>query len=198
MEVLTMFDPTKLTTDEKHDFVFQTLSDASNRTEDVVAGLMEKAIVAPNPLTGIGSPWCSRPATPEEKQTFRDKCRKMAVKFLWLLQNSERIRGKGNGWVPTQSCVDLTTTGAALTADEQLMSVEEVRELWVFDRCSIRRKTNRRTVRHFKSCKQCGKKFLAKRSNQEFDSRRCGLRWNRVHASSRMMLETAQGLPQPA
>ena len=98
MEVLTMFDPTKLTTDAKHDFVFRTLSDPNNRTEDIVAGLMEKAIIAPNPLTGIGSPWCSHVAA-EEKQTFRDMCRKMAVKFLWILWNSERIRGKGNGWV---------------------------------------------------------------------------------------------------
>jgi hypothetical protein len=185
-------------TDEKNDLVFRTLSDSSNRTENIVAGLMEKAIVAPNPITGIGSPWCSRPATPEEKQTFRDMCRKMALKFLWLLWNSERIRGKGNGWVPTLSCVDLTTTGAALTADETAMSVEEVRELWAFDPGTVRRKSSHKTVRHFKKCRQCGKKFLAKRANQEFDAKKCGLRWNRAHAGAGMMLETAQVPPQAA
>lgn len=172
------------------------LSDKSNRTEDVLTGLMKRAIVAPNALTETGSPWCggrSRHATPEERQPFSDMCRKMAIKFLWVLWNSERIRGKGNGWAPTQSCVDLTTTGASLTREEEHMSVEEVRQLWSTEDTLIRAKTSRRTVRHFKNCKQCDRRFLAKRTNQEFCAKKCGLRWNRknsVPVKPPMMLET--------
>ena len=35
--------------------------------------------------------------------------------------------------------------------------------------------------RHFKPCKQCGIRFLAKRSNQEFHAKKCAARWNRAH-----------------
>jgi len=174
----------QFTTDEKNDFVFRTLSDVNNQNEAVIAGVMEQAIVAPNPITGTGSPWSNRPATPEEKQSFSDMCLKMAIKFLWILKRSR------SRWIPTQSCVDLTTTGAALTRDEQAMSVDEIRELWTTDQVKIRK--TRHTRRHFKKCKQCDKRFLAKRANQEFCTKKCGLRWNRANAISPVMLETAQ------
>jgi hypothetical protein len=174
----------QITMGEKNDFVFRTLSDVNNQNEAVIAGLMEQAIVAPNPLTGTGSPWCSRPATPEEKQAFHDMCLKMAIKFLWILKHSK------SRWIPTQSCIDLTTTGATLTRDEREMSVDEVRELWSADQVKIRKA--RRTRRHFKNCKQCGKRFLAKRANQEFCVKKCGLRWNRANATVPLMLEIAQ------
>jgi hypothetical protein len=35
--------------------------------------------------------------------------------------------------------------------------------------------------RHFKPCKQCGTRFLARRSNQEFHTKKCAARWNRAH-----------------
>jgi hypothetical protein len=158
--------------DERNDYIFKLLSDTANQTEPVIIKLLEQSYIATRPS--------------------QDTLRKMAAKFLWLMHNSERIRGKGNGWVPTQSCVDLTTTGAALTPDEEEMSVDEVRELWAFDSGTVRRKSSRKAVRHFKNCRQCGKRFLAKRANQEFDTKKCGLRWNRAHAGAGMMLETAQ------
>jgi hypothetical protein len=164
--------------DERNDYVFNLLSDAANHTEPVIMRLLEQSYIATRPS--------------------QNTLQKMAMKFLWILWNSERIRGKGKGWVPTQSCVDLTTTGAQLTIDEDAMSVDEVRELWAFDSGAVRRKSSRKTLRHFKNCRQCGKRFLAKRASQEFDGKKCGLRWNRAHASSRMMLETAQAAPQAA
>ncbi len=39
----------------------------------------------------------------------------------------------------------------------------------------------RRKTRHFRPCKQCGARFLAKRSDQEFHSPKCRVRWNRSH-----------------
>lgn len=39
----------------------------------------------------------------------------------------------------------------------------------------------RRRTRHFKPCTQCGVRFLAKRSDQEFHNPKCRVRWNRFH-----------------
>jgi hypothetical protein len=39
----------------------------------------------------------------------------------------------------------------------------------------------RHKTRHFRPCKQCGARFLAKRSDQEFHSPKCRVRWNRSH-----------------
>lgn len=178
-----MFDTAQLSTEEKNDFVFRTLSEKSNRTEDVVASLIEKAIVAPNPITEMGSPWCSgrsRHATSDEINAFRDMCRKMACKFLWILNRSR------SQWVPTQSCVDLTTTGAALTNDEVAMSVDEVREMWATEPVKVRKP--RRVRRHFQKCKYepCGKRFLAARQGQEFCAGyRCSRRYARLHPSNK-------------
>lgn len=132
---------------ENNDFVYRTLADRSNWTEDIVAGLMSRAHVTPNPSL--------------------DHCRKMAIKFLWLLKCSR------SGWIPTRSCVDLTTTGAALTPEEELLSVEEVREMWSPD--GTRRAKRQR---HFKTCVGCGRRFLAKHGNMIACSRRCR---NRAH-----------------
>jgi hypothetical protein len=44
-----------------------------------------------------------------------------------------------------------------------------------------RQRKSRRTTRHFKPCKQCGVRFLAKRSDQEFHSPKCRVRWSRSH-----------------
>jgi hypothetical protein len=189
VEAITRFDPLNLSVEEKNDFVYRLLSDRCNQTEDVVSGLMEKAIVAPNPIADIGSPWCSRPATLEEKQAFRDMCRKMAIKFLWILKRSK------SGWIPRQSCVDLTTTGAALTRDEQFMSVAEVREKWLIEsprRAVQREHAPRCPPRRFKNCKysSCEKRFLARRSNQEFCNSRCARRY--AKAKGRMVVETVQ------
>jgi hypothetical protein len=41
----------------------------------------------------------------------------------------------------------------------------------------------RRRTRHFRPCKQCGARFLAKRSDQEFHSPKCRVRWNRSHST---------------
>jgi hypothetical protein len=56
----------------------------------------------------------------------------------------------------------------------------------------------RRTPRKFKLCKQCKVRFLAKRVNQEFHTKKCSLRWNRANASTPMMLETARTLSEAA
>ena len=131
----------------------ESASSRSNQTEEIIAGLMERAHIAPK-------------ASPE-------KCRKMACKFLWILKRST------TGWIPTRSCLDLTTLGAALTPDEEKLSVAEVREIWSTD--AIKARKARSTPRHFKTCKQCGVRFLASRSNQEFHTKRCAIRWRRAH-----------------
>jgi hypothetical protein len=63
-------------------------------------------------------------------------------------------------------------------------------------------KSKRKSVpRHFKVCKQCGSRFLAKRANQEFHARKCFLRWNRANKTAekpRKLLQTAQPLLGPA
>lgn len=160
MEQAETFDPAVLSADEKNDFVFRLLSNKSNWTEDIVTGLMEKAHVS-------------------SKQPL-DVCRKMACKFLWMLKRS-RTR-----WVPTQSCVDLTTTGAALTTDEREMSVDEVRQAWATEAAKIRK--SRRVARHFKNCKYgpCGKRFLATRANQEFcNNTRCSRRYAKAQRAGK-------------
>lgn len=176
MEMKTKQDSLELypsALDAKNDFVLKILSDKTNWSEDIVARLMQKAHVSP---------------TPDE-----ETCRKLACKCLWILWNSERIRGKGRGWIPTQSCVDLTTTGAALTSDEKAMSLEEVREKWFADENGaanhpghIRTKTSRHVPRHFKDCLGCGKKFLAKRTNNSVCSSRCQQRAYRQRQAVRM------------
>jgi hypothetical protein len=159
------------------DFVFRTLSDVNNQTEDVVTQMMMKAHIKPTPSEEV--------------------CRKMAIKFLWILWNSRQKAAKHGqtSWIPTQSCVDLTTTGASLTREETQLSVDEMRELWATG-CDRQPGKARKVSRHFKNCKQCSKRFLAKRANQEFHAKSCGLRWNRSNRlnpqtqSSAMMLET--------
>jgi hypothetical protein len=158
----------QLTMGEKNDFVFRTLSDRANWTEDIVAGLMEKAHVAPNPST--------------------DTCRKMAIKFLWMLNNSVKKNPEGKNWIPTRSCVDLTTTGASLTKEEESMSLDEVRELWSMEEASA--KKTRRTKRHFVNCLGCGKRFLAKRANNTTCSPRC-----RQRAARRVSLSQIPAQP---
>ena len=162
-------DQTKEEQQTQNDFVYRTLSDHANRTEDIVTALMEKAIIAPNPLTEMGS-------TPQEKACFRDMCRKMACKFLWILWNSERVaKKKGRKpWIPTKSCVDLTTTGAALTRDEAVMSVEEVRYKWATEpESTSKTKKTCKASRHFVICLGCGKRFLAKRKNNTTCGAKC-------------------------
>src|ERR1700691_5441881 len=170
------------TVQEKNDFVFQSLSDVKNHTEEIISGLMKKAIIAPNPFASVGSPWCSRPAALEEKQAFGDKCCKMAIKFLWILKRSK------TRWMPPQSCVDLTTTGAALTRDEEAMSVDEVREMWAADQVKIRKA--RRVRRHFVNCLGCDKRFLAKRANNLTCSPRCRQRATRRASLSQIPAQT--------
>lgn len=43
----------------------------------------------------------------------------------------------------------------------------------------------RRKTRHYKPCKQCGIRFLAKRTDQDFHAPKCGLRWRRNHTNDR-------------
>jgi hypothetical protein len=168
-----------LTIDEKNDFVFRTLFDRKNWTEDVVAGLMSRAHVAP-------------PA-------IETKCRKMAIKFLWLLNHSVKKNPEGKNWIPTHSCVDLTTTGASLTREEEAMSLEEVRESWAVEKASAKR--TRRVRRHFKNCLQCGKRFLPKRRDAEFHNEKCQQRYRRVNpipVPAPLTAIIAQATPQPA
>jgi hypothetical protein len=149
--------------DEQNDYVFNLLSDAANHTEPVIMKLLEQSYIAAHPS--------------------QETLQKMAVKFIWLMNNSKRVAPKHNRkpWIPTQSCVDLTTTGAELTADEEAMSVEDVRELWATDVDKIRTKKTRHVRRHFMKCKQCDKRFLAKRINQEFHDNKCSRRYARIH-----------------
>jgi len=126
--------------------------------------------------------------TPEQRISYR----KMACKFLWIMKRSK------SRWVPTRSCIDLTTLGAALTPEEERMPLDEMRELWSTEQ--VRTQKERRVARHFKNCKQCGKRFLAKRTNQEFHAKKCGLRWNRdkqAENPAAVMLESAQPVSQP-
>jgi hypothetical protein len=184
-------DQTKQEQQTQNDFVYRLLSDHANRTEDIVAELMEKAIIAPNPLTEMGS-------TPQEKASFRDMSRKMACKFLWILWNSERVAANHGRkpWVPTKSCVDLTTTGASLTRDEQAMSADEVRQMWMTDRdLVIRGRKTKRTPRRFVNCLGCDKRFLAKRKNNTTCSPRCQRRALRKSPMSEI---TCQSPLQPA
>jgi predicted Zn-ribbon and HTH transcriptional regulator len=149
---------------EKDDFVFRTLSDKSNWTEDIVTRLMEAAHIAP-------------------KQTA-ESCRKMAVKFIYLLRRSK------SKWIPTRSCIDLTTLGAALNADEEKLPLDDVRTMWNTD--AARTKQKRTVPRHFKACKYCGARFLAKRVDQEFHTPKCKLRWNRAHSAVQQPNRTAE------
>lgn len=168
-------------TEDKNDFVFRTLSDPANRTEEIVAGLIAKAHVYPHRYEN--GQIVPHVVTPEQRLNYR----KMACKFLWIMKRSK------SRWVPTQSCIDLTTLGAALTPEEAQLSLDEVRELWTAEQ--VRTQKARRVARHFKNCKQCGQRFLAKRANQEFHAKKCGLRWNRANGLTRpdsVMLEPAQ------
>ena len=140
------------------------MSDKSNWTEDIVTRLMEAAHIAP-------------------KQTA-ESCRKMAVKFIYLRRRSK------SKWIPTRSCIDLTTLGAALNADEEKLPLDDVRTMWNTD--AARTKQKRTVPRHFKACKYCGARFLAKRVDQEFHTPKCKLRWNRAHSAVQQPNRTAE------
>ncbi len=120
---------------DKDDAVFETLSDPSKRTEEIAARLIEKAQV--HACRYIDGQIVEHEVTPEERTRYH----KMACKLLWIISTSERKRkNKGGGcWVPTRSCVDLHTLGAALTPDEELMSLEDVRERYAPEQARGRR-----------------------------------------------------------
>lgn len=151
--------------DEKNDYVFKLLSDESNWTENILTDLMRKSLIPPVVI-------------PEkDEQGHRSTLfAKMAVKFLWMLHNSKRIRAKSGQepWIPTQSCVDLTTLGAALTREEERLSLDDMRTKWSVQDINIR--TGKRTPRHFINCLGCDKRFLAKRANNLTCSPRCRLK----------------------
>jgi hypothetical protein len=124
-----LFNFDTLRAPDKDDDVFETLSNPAKRTEDIAAGLIEKAQVFPHRYEPgkDGEPGQIVPhvVTEEEKIRFR----KMACKLLWFIWTSEQKRKKKGGgcWIPTRSCVDLHTLGASLTPDEELMTPEEIR-----------------------------------------------------------------------
>ena len=46
---------------------------------------------------------------------------------------------------------------------------------------------------HFKNCKQCDIRFLARRADQDFHSAKCALRWRRSHPDDRRNCAASRG-----
>src|SRR5260370_35011802 len=54
-------------------------------------------------------------------------------------------------------------------------------------------KKARRAVRHYKPCKQCGTRFLARRAGMDFHAPKCRVRWNRAHADDTRTCKASPG-----
>jgi hypothetical protein len=91
--------------------------------------------------------------------------RKRARKLLAI------IARRGDSGIPKN--VWELVSWSELSADEAAGTIEAI----LMPEAKQRRA--RRTTRHFRPCKQCGARFLAKRSDQEFHTPKCRVRWNR-------------------
>jgi hypothetical protein len=105
-----------------------------------------------------------------------------AHKALWYIQRFERVRERNQeddtfpGPHSEAELFDISN----LTRAEEWMTLEDFRQLY-----PIREQPKtRRLKRAFKKCKQCGARFLARRRDQDFDTRRCALRYWRKNAPS--------------
>lgn len=140
--------------------VYRVLRAQEYRTESILVRFLEAAfavMLSPEQVRLHG----------ERKLHTPDIIRKRARKLL------ARIARYGESAVPKDS-LELVSW-SDLTADERAMPLEAI-----LIRSTGARKA-RRTTRHFKHCKQCDSRFLAKRSDQEFHTPKCRLRWNRAH-----------------
>ena len=115
--------------------------------------------------------------TPAQPQ---DMIRERARKFLMLVARYGESAIPKNVWE--------LVSWTELSADEDAGPIEAI----VLP--DAKRKRARRT-RHFKTCKHCGVRFLAKRSDQEFHSPQCRVRWNR---SPRLLRIIAPSPLEPA
>jgi hypothetical protein len=108
----------------------------------------------------------------ERKLHTPDIIRKRARKLL------ARMAQYGESAVP-KNVLDLIAW-SELSVNEQAQPVEAIST-----RDAKAGRKARRTTRHFKNCKQCDIRFLAKRADQDFHSAKCGLRWRRSHPDDR-------------
>jgi hypothetical protein len=145
--------------------VYRVLRSQENRTERVLVEFLEATFAPMLTEEQIRIHGRSKLLTPE---SFQKRARKLLA----------RIARYGESAVPKDS-LELVSW-SELTADERAMPLEAIST-----RSAVTRRKPRRTTRHFKNCKQCDIRFLAKRADQDFHSAKCGLRWRRSHPDDR-------------
>ena len=108
-----------------------------------------------------------------------------AWKLLWYVNHFEEVRRKKNEPDPypgphsEQELFDISN----LTREEEAMSLAQIQDQYPIEspaKAEMPAEKNRRVKRSFKNCKQCGTRFLARRSDQEFHARKCLRRYLRV------------------
>lgn len=162
-------------TPETDNLVYHVLRVPEYRTEGVLIRFLEAAFA---PMT---TPEQMRIHGPSKLKLYApDIIRKRARKVL------ARIARYGEAAVP-KNTLDLVTW-SELSPDELARPLESA----LMDSARAGRKA-RRTTRHFKNCKQCDVRFLAKRADQDFHSAKCGLRWRRTHPDDRRNCTASPG-----
>jgi hypothetical protein len=127
---------------------------------------------------------------------------KRARKLVWYVNHFEEVRRKKNEPDPypgphsEQELFDISN----LTREEEIMSLAQIQNLYPIKspaKSKMPVQKDRRVKRSFKSCKQCGARFLAKRSDQEFHARKCLRRYLRLHPAHAVPIP-ANALLEPA
>jgi hypothetical protein len=113
----------------------------------------------------------------------RDVITKRAIKLKHRLDRGDRLKFDF-------SVVFLSE----LSQDEALLSAEQLQELFA-GQPKNRRQRDRAVTRHYKNCLQCGRRFLARRASQQFETSTCRVKHSRKVA---VLRETVQALPEAA
>jgi hypothetical protein len=139
---------------------------------------------------------------PGQVQEIEGSVAKRARKLLCYVNHFEEVRRKKNEPDPypgphsEQELFDISN----LTREEETMSLAQIQNLYPIKspaKSKMPVQKDRRVKRSFKCCKQCGARFLAKRSDQEFHARKCLRRYLRLHPAHAVPIP-ANALLEPA
>jgi hypothetical protein len=167
------------------------LRSPSHRTLPIASGIIEDVLLkyqSVDPNTGAHT-------DSGQVQELKASVLKRAWKLLWYVSHFEEVRRKKNEPDPypgphsEQELFDISN----LAREEETMSLAEIQGDYPIKAATviqIRTRKTRRAKRSYKNCKECGTRFLARRSDQEFHARKCLRRYLR--------LRPAQAVPIPA
>ena len=174
------------------------LRSPSYRTLPIASRIVEEVLVKYQSV----DPNAGAHTHPGQVQEIEASVVKRARKLLWYVNHFEEVRRKKNEPDPypgphsEQELFDISN----LTREEKTMSLAQIQNLYPVEspaKSQMPIQKDRRVKRSFKSCKQCGARFLAKRSDQEFHARKCLRRYLRLHPAQVVPIR-ANALLEPA